>query len=272
MTLDIGASYIMQTDRNMTNQGVYSTRWFRPTSSRAARMGTHAALRTVRPPRKIYTELGAVGRDYAMQNPYWINYRNLRENDRKRYMIKRRTPYKILDWLSVSGRIRIDNAVNNYTEKYYASSDTDHHRGIEQRSLRVKPPQDQQSYGDLLVNIDKSFGDDWTLKANIGALVLEDVAGCLMSAARSATTESLTCSTSSNWTTPPRNAQAGWREQYQSVFASAEVGYKGTYYLTLTGRNDWPSQLAGPKSVKTFVLLSFGRCIGGPLATDSQHA
>ena len=42
--------------------------------------------------------------------------------------------------------------------------------------------------------------------------------------------------------------QEGWREQTQSIFASAEVGYKGTYYLTLTGRNDWPSQLAGPHS------------------------
>ncbi len=42
--------------------------------------------------------------------------------------------------------------------------------------------------------------------------------------------------------------QTGWREQTQSLYASADVGFKNTYYLTLTGRNDWPSQLAGPNS------------------------
>ena len=53
--------------------------------------------------------------------------------------------------------------------------------------------------------------------------------------------------------------QEGWREQTQSIFASAEIGYKGTYYLTLTGRNDWPSQLAGPHSQhKSFFYPSVG--------------
>ena len=55
------------------------------------------------------------------------------------------------------------------------------------------------------------------------------------------------------------NLQEGWREQTQSIFASAEVGYKGAYYLTLTGRNDWPSQLAGPhSSTKSFFYPSVG--------------
>lgn len=53
--------------------------------------------------------------------------------------------------------------------------------------------------------------------------------------------------------------QEGWREQTQAIFASAELGYKNTYYLTVTGRNDWPSQLAGPKSVnKSFFYPSIG--------------
>ena len=56
-----------------------------------------------------------------------------------------------------------------------------------------------------------------------------------------------------------KREETGYREQTQSVFASAEVGYRNTYYLTLTGRNDWPSQLAGPKSVqKSFFYPSVG--------------
>ena len=32
--------------------------------------------------------------------------------------------YKILDWLSLSGRVRLDNSMNTYTEKYYAGTNT----------------------------------------------------------------------------------------------------------------------------------------------------
>ena len=56
--------------------------------------------------------------------------------------------------------------------------------------------------------------------------------------------------------------QSGWREQTQSIYASAEVGYQSTYYLTLTGRNDWPSQLAGRNSVnKSFFYPSVGMSV-----------
>ncbi|GLL55300.1 hypothetical protein KUBF_29620 [Bacteroides finegoldii] len=35
-----------------------------------------------------------------------------------------------------------------------------------------------------------------------------------------------------------KRSQSGYREQTQSIFASVELGYKSTYYLTLTGRTD----------------------------------
>lgn len=50
------------------------------------------------------------------QNPYWIAYRNLRENDKDRYMLSASLNYKILDWLSVSGRVRMDNSTTDYTK------------------------------------------------------------------------------------------------------------------------------------------------------------
>ncbi len=56
--------------------------------------------------------------------------------------------------------------------------------------------------------------------------------------------------------------QEGWREQVQSVFGSAEVGFKSTYFLTLTARNDWPSMLAGPHSnTKSFFYPSVGASV-----------
>jgi outer membrane receptor protein involved in Fe transport len=49
-----------------------------------------------------------------------------------------------------------------------------------------------------------------------------------------------------------KESQEGWGSQTQAVFASAEIGYKSTYYLTLTGRNDWESALANTKSPSFF--------------------
>ena len=264
MTLDIGASYIMQTDRNMTNQGVYSnplvSAYLFPRGEDWEYMRLYELYD---PSRKIYTQNWVQSDDYAMQNPYWINYRNLRENDRKRYMMSAALSYKILDWLSVSGRIRIDNAVNNYTEKYYASSNTTITEGSNNGLYGKTVTQDQQSYGDLLVNINKSFGDDWTLNANIGGSFskMSQDADKVRGPIRNDGIPNLFNVFQLDDATTQRS-QAGWAEQTQSVFASAEVGYKGTYYLTLTGRNDWPSQLAGPKSVKTsFFYPSVGASV-----------
>lgn len=264
MTLDIGASYIMQSDRNMTNQGVYSnplvSAYLFPRGEDWEYMRLYELYD---PSRKIYTQNWVKSDDYAMQNPYWINYRNLRENDRKRYMMSAALSYKILDWLSVSGRIRIDNAVNNYTEKYYASSNTTITEGSNNGLYGKTVTQDQQSYGDLLVNINKSFGDDWTLNANIGGSFskMSQDADKVRGPIRNDGIPNLFNVFQLDDATTQRS-QAGWAEQTQSVFASAEVGYKGTYYLTLTGRNDWPSQLAGPKSVKTsFFYPSVGASV-----------
>ena len=253
MTLDIGASYIMQQDRNMTNQGVYSN----PLVSaylfpRGEDWEYMRLFELYDPSRKIYTQNWVQSDDYAMQNPYWINYRNLRENDRKRYMLSASLSYKILDWLSVAGRIRIDNAVNNYTEKYYASTNTTITEGSNNGLYGKTVTQDQQSYGDLLVTINKSFGGDWTLNANIGGSFskMSQDADKVRGPIRNDGIPNLFNVFQLDDATTQRS-QAGWAEQTQSVFASAEVGYKGTYYLTLTGRNDWPSQLAGPRSVKS---------------------
>lgn len=51
-----------------------------------------------------------------MQNPYWINYRNLRENKKDRFMLNASLSYDILDWLSLSGRVRMDQSFTTYTE------------------------------------------------------------------------------------------------------------------------------------------------------------
>jgi len=93
-----------------------------------------------------------------MQNPYWVNYRNLRENKKDRYMLNANLSYQILDWLSVSGRVRLDNSNNDYTEKFYASTNTQLTEKSSRGLYGITRTNDKQLYADFLVNVNTCSG------------------------------------------------------------------------------------------------------------------
>ena len=177
--------------------------------------------------------------------------------------------YKILDWLTVSGRVRLDNSNNDYTEKFYASTNTQLTESSSRGLYGITKTQDKQLYADFLVSINKYFGEDWSLQANVGGS-FSDIRSDAMKTrgpiadggdAFSGEPVGLTnyFAIQNLSASKTQRLQEGWREQTQSLFASAELGYKNTYFLTLTGRNDWPSQLAGPNSnSKSFFYPSVG--------------
>lgn len=282
MHLDLGASYIIQKDRNMVNQGVYSnplvSAYLFPRGDDWADVEMYERYN---PSRGIYEQYWpTMGADtYQMQNPYWISYRNLRENRKDRYMINASLTYDILDWLSVSGRIRVDNSNSDYTEKLYASTNNLRTEGSPNGLYGITKTNDRQTYGDVMVNINKTFGENWSLQANVGASISDMRSDASKVRGPIAYGEQTGYDKDGNAIYEPNNIpnvfnvynlsnsktvreQIGWREQSQSVFFSAEVGFKGAYYLTVTGRNDWPSQLAGPNSVNSsFFYPSVGASV-----------
>ena len=256
LKLDASASYIIQKDQNMTNQGVYSNplvpAYLFP---RGNNFDIYRNFERYNEATKLMEQFWGddlVG-DLRMQNPYWINYRNLRNNDKKRYMLTLSAQYDILDWLNVSGRVRIDNSSNLYTQKLYASSESTITEGGKNGHYTEARGFDSQTYADIMLNINKEFGRDWSLVANVGASInniktdtftyggpiqdnglanvfnvmdLDDVA--------------------------KRATKDGWNDETQSVFGSVEVGWKKMFYITVTGRNDWASQLAGSSQPSFF--------------------
>ena len=273
LKLDVGASYVMQKDRNMTNQGTYNNplvgAYIFP---RGNDWGDIEMYERYDPARRLYTQYWPVGdAGMTMQNPYWINYRNLRENNKDRYMLNAALSYDVLDWLNVSGRLRIDNSNNDYTEKFYASTFTQLTEGSKNGLYGITKTKDKQVYGDVLVNINKTFGEDWSLQANAGASISDmrydamKVRGPIpdgeITDEKPLLANVFNVQNLSN-TSKTKRLQEGWREQTQSIFASVEIGFKNTYFLTLTGRNDWPSQLAGEHSVKSsFFYPSVGASV-----------
>lgn len=273
MHLDVGASYIIQKDLNMINQGTYNNplvgAYIFPRGGDWDDVRMFERYDVTRRLSTQYWPIGDAG--MTMQNPYWINYRNLRENKKDRYMLNASLSYDILDWLNIAGRVRVDNSTTKYTEKFYASTLPQLTESSKNGLYGISSMKDSQIYADVLLNIDKRFNEDWTLQANIGASITDmrydafknrgPIADGEMSEEKPGLANVFNVQNLSNSQKTSR-LQEGWREQTQSVFASAEVGYKGAYYLTLTARNDWPSQLAGPHSnKKSFFYPSVGASV-----------
>uniref|UniRef100_UPI0039776279 SusC/RagA family TonB-linked outer membrane protein n=4 Tax=Rikenellaceae TaxID=171550 RepID=UPI0039776279 len=155
MRLDVGASYVLQEDCNMINQGTYNNpltgAYLFPRGDDWADIEMYERYDPIDKISKQYWPMG--DGSITMQNPYWANYRNLRENRKDRYMLNAALSYDILDWLNVSGRIRLDNSHNTYTEKMYASSNVQLTEQSANGLYGVTKTMDRQVYGDALLNI-----------------------------------------------------------------------------------------------------------------------
>lgn len=254
LKLDVGANYIIQNDRNMTNQGAYSNPivpvYLFP---RGDDFSLIKVFERWDPARKIKTMYWPQGEgDLRMQNPYWIAYRNLRTNYKKRYMLSASLSYDVADWLNISGRIRVDNSNTKYEQKLYASSNTTLTEGSTQGFYAIAKPDESQVYADVLANINKRFGD-YSLVVNVGASIVDnkyDELSYRGPIRANGIPNVFNVFDLDN--TQKKARQDEWQEQTQSIFASAEFGWKSMLYLTLTGRNDWASQLANSSATSFF--------------------
>ena len=243
LTLDAGADFIIQSDKNMTSQGVY----FNPLPAvylfprgedfnEIRVYERYDPLREVSVPYWPYGEMGL-----ELTNPYWRANRMLYESNKKRYALSASLQYKITDWIDVTGRAKIDNSYYLNTDKRYAGTPTTlaGNNGFLSKENRTET----QFYGDVMANINKKLSDDFNLSAQVGASIKdlrmddEKVEGRLKHA-NLFSTENL------DRTSGFKINADGYTEQTQSVFANIETSYKGLLFLTLTGRNDWASQLA----------------------------
>ena len=257
LRLDASASYIYQQDQNMTNQGVYSNplvpAYLFP---RGENFDLYRRFERYNEGTKLMEQFWSSdmeGGDLRMQNPYWIAYRNLRNTDKKRYMLSFSASYDILPWLNVSGRVRIDNMNSLYTQKLYASSNTTITDGGKNGHYTEARTYDSQTYADVMANINKTFGDDWSLQANLGASI-NNVKSDELSYRGPIQENGLpnVFNVFDLDDTKKRAEKTGWHDQTQAIFANVEVGWRSMLYLTLTGRNEWPSMLAYSKQSSFF--------------------
>ena len=227
LTVDAGASYIIQNDRNMTNQGVYGnplvTAYLYPRGNSIDDLKMFERWDTQR---NLYVQnWNDLISEFVGQNPYWINYRNVRTNRKYRYMLNLGASYKLTDYLSLAARIRVDNATNTYEKKYYAS--TNKTLAGENGQYALVKTDDKQTYGDVMMTFDKRFFQDrLSVNANLGAIISDVKQG--VTGIDGPINENLIPNVFNEYQIDPNREKrqpGGYHDQTKSVFMSAEIGW-----------------------------------------------
>ena len=255
--LDLGASYIKQKDNNMVSQGEYwnpiVAAYLYPRGESFEGIKTFERYDNVR---NFSTQYWPISDSrYANQNPYWTAYRNLAPDDKDRFMFNAGLTYNICDWLSVAGRVRLDQTFMTSERKIYASSFD--YFAKSNGAYEYYNYKDHQTYIDAIANINKRF-NDFNIAANVGysysdyASLTRGYGGNLVLVPNKFTLQNIDPADSK-----VREAGGDSKVRNVAAFASAEIGWKSMLYLTVTGRNDWNSRLVN-SSEESFFYPSVG--------------
>lgn len=187
--------------------------------------------------------------ELAMQNPYWIINRNMTENAKNRFLAGVSLSYDIADWIDVTARVRTDYNNTVSEMKNYASTN----------GLFAGPKgryyydtyNTCQTYADALVNIHKTFGENLIQLNAVAGAAIEDYRYTSTNV-RGDLTVVPNLFTLANMDTSKGLTKGTINDQTQSVFATAQLGYKSMVFLDLTGRMDWSTALANTDYLPIF--------------------
>lgn len=256
MTLDVSFMMGLIGEKNMISQGQY----FNPLVAvylfpAGDDFNKVKAFERFNPSRNLMTQFWPYGDNgLMMQNPYWVTQRDIFRNNKERYMATVSLKYNLADWINVSGRVKMDRSNEKSAKEFAASTNTLFASETGYYSLNALD--NRQIYAEGLVNINKTFREDYSLTANIGTAI-EDIrfnqamfGGRLQGVANLFTYANINRGLS-------EMSQSGFNRQKQSVFGSTQLGYKNMLFLDLTARNDWASTLA-QASGQSFFYSSVG--------------
>ena len=184
------------------------------------------------------------------QNPYWIQNRIQSKETRMRSIISLSANLRINSWLTVQARGSVDYISDKMRQKFYAST-APALCGANGRYIEMDY-QETQMYGDVMAMVKKQL-NDFTLDVAIGGSINDRITNSTRIDSKNASLKyanvfNLANIVMSSSASIDQKIDAHY--QLQSVFATAQIGYKEGVFLDLTARNDWSSTLAYTKYEK----------------------
>nr|WP_102409287.1 SusC/RagA family TonB-linked outer membrane protein [Parabacteroides bouchesdurhonensis] len=193
------------------------------------------------------------------QNPYWVINRIQSKDVRTRLMASLSAEIKVTDWFKIQARGNMDYISDKIRQKFYAST-APALCGQNGRYIEMDY-QETMFYGDVMGMLNKTF-DDFSLNAALGASVNDRTVNSIRYDSKTASLKYANVFNIANIIMNSAayiDQQIDARRNLQSLFGTAQVGYKDCLFLDLTMRNDWASTLAYTSHEKTgFFYPSIG--------------
>lgn len=172
------------------------------------------------------------------QNPYWLVNRVTSRDKRYRALASLTAAVTVTDWLKIQARGNVDYTNDKFQQKMYATTSVDI-AGTNGRYIDLNHTE-MLLYGDVMAMVNKKW-NDWSLNAAVGSSINSTRVDELRLDSKTAslyypnvfTVANINMSTSAGC-----DEIINQRRTLQSVFATAQVGWKESLYLDVTARND----------------------------------
>ena len=265
LTVDANVNYVTQTIHNSPALGIYSN----PLTG----LYLFPRGKDISPFKNGYLNADSVGQnrqnwpfigdDVRQQNPWWIINRSPNIATRNRILFNGSVRYDINSWLYVQARGNVDHIADNYESDLYSGTDKQQNANGNGNML-LNNQTTEQKYGDFIVNFNIPTHSVFKVNGLVGTSITDIKATGLHEQGDLATPDffavgniiasqpglsTVTTSPATGYVPGPNgstvfNSPFPVHSQIQSIFANADLSYRDWIYLTLTGRNDWSSNLA----------------------------
>lgn len=187
-------------------------------------------------------------------NPYWVLNRQKQEVDRNRYEFGGNVTWDITEDWKIQGRMKYERADERWKHNLYASSSGDRYTMGRMKDNRYFS---DQLYGDVLLSYNHTWGD-YSLSVTAGSSFTKNTTSHvdLWAEGQQFTVTDGVISgniyypnifTPNNYYTNMSFLQDGdWEteKRLNSVFATAQFGFREGLFIDASVRNDWSSTLA----------------------------
>lgn len=171
-------------------------------------------------------------------NVYWVLYKNYQSDSRDRYTGNFKLDQKINNWLSLMGRFAFDSFSEIREERTEVGSANVSRYNVVNRKAS------EFNY-DLMANMNYDINKDLNINGLVGFNLRVNKLNSLEAETNGGlvTPGLFTLSNSVNPLTSEDYNKVDYTKKVDGVFAKVGLGYKGTYYLDVTGRRDRSSSL-----------------------------
>jgi TonB-linked SusC/RagA family outer membrane protein len=179
-------------------------------------------------------------------NPYWTRYKNYQTDNRNRIFGNFSLNYEITDWLSVLGRIAVDNYSELREERReigsiptpFGINRSDEGSGYQREDRRVG----EYNY-DLILTAKRDLSENLSLVAAVGTNIRRNRFESLIQSTNGGLVVPGLFSLNNSALDLPLPLERNWTKEVYGFFANANLGFRDMVYLELAARNDISSAL-----------------------------